>query len=155
MTQTPVLAPVHGRAVALQEVPDSTFAAALVGPGTAIDPPREVIDAIAPVSGTLIKVFPHAYVIVTADGVGVLVHLGLDTVQLNGEGFTLLVTQGEQISAGDPVVIYDVPAVEATGRNPIVPVVVLDKKAEDLTLGDAAVTGGDVSPGDLLLTVNG
>jgi PTS system N-acetylglucosamine-specific IIC component len=75
------------------------------------------------------KLWPHAYVIMTSDNVGVLVHLGLDTVQLKGEGFTLLVEEGAQVEVGQPMVSYDVPAVEATGRNPVIPMVVMDKKA--------------------------
>ena len=120
-----VLAPVAGRAVGLDTVPDPTFAQAIVGPGAAIDPPRVVVDAIAPISGKLVKVFPHAFVIVSPDGRGVLVHLGIDTVQLKGDGFTVRATQGDTVTAGDVVVSYDVPVVVASGRDPIVPVIVL------------------------------
>ena len=84
MSSTPVLAPVQGHALPLSEVPDPVFSQGMVGYGAAIDPPRQVVDAIAPVSGKIIKLLPHAYVIMTAEGVGVLVHLGLDTVGLNG-----------------------------------------------------------------------
>ena len=84
MAATPVLAPVPGRAVRMEEVPDPVFAQLMVGPGAAIDPPRGVVDAVAPVSGTVLKVLPHAFVILTADGLGILVHLGIDTVQLEG-----------------------------------------------------------------------
>ena len=72
----------------MQEVPDPVFSQGMVGYGAAIDPPRGVIDAVAPVSGKILKLLPHAYVIMTPDNVGILVHLGLDTVQLKGEGFT-------------------------------------------------------------------
>ena len=89
-----VLAPVRGRAVPMQQVPDATFAQGIVGHGAAIDPPHEVVDAVAPISGTVLQMLPHAYIIVSADNVGVLVHLGLDTVQLKGEGFTALVAEG-------------------------------------------------------------
>lgn len=150
-----VLAPVAGRAVPLAEVPDVTFAQAIVGPGAAIDPPRGVVDAIAPVAGKLLKVFPHAYVILTSDGVGVLVHLGIDTVELHGEGFTLHIEQGAQVAAGDVIVSYDVPAVEATGRNPIVPVIILERQADALTLAEAVAAGGQLQVGDVLLTVAG
>ena len=85
---TTVIAPVTGRAVALGDVPDPVFAQGMVGYGAAIDPPREVITAVAPVSGRLLKLMPHAFVVLTPDNVGVLVHLGLDTVALDGEGFT-------------------------------------------------------------------
>src|SRR5205809_666385 len=97
MSTTTVLAPVQGRAVPLAEVPDPAFSQAMVGPGAAIDPPRGVVDAVAPVGGKILKLFPHAYIIVTAENVAILVHLGLDTVQLNGEGFDLRVQQGDEV----------------------------------------------------------
>ena len=86
VSQTLVLAPVSGRAVALADVPDPVFSAGMVGYGAAVDPPRGIVDAVAPVSGKLIKLMPHAYIILGADNTGVLVHLGLDTVQLGGQG---------------------------------------------------------------------
>ena len=101
MSRTDVLAPVEGRALTLAEVPDPVFSQGMVGHGAAIDPPRQVVDAVAPVTGKILKLLPHAYVILTPDNVGVLVHLGLDTVQLNGAGFTAHVAQGDSVTAGD------------------------------------------------------
>ena len=112
----------------IAQVPDPTFAQGIVGHGAAIDPPHEVVDAVAPISGTVLQMMPHAYIILSADNVGVLVHLGLDTVELKGEGFTALVAKGDHVEAGQPVIAYDVPAIVAAGRNPIIPVVVMDKK---------------------------
>jgi PTS system N-acetylglucosamine-specific IIC component len=152
-SSTAILAPVRGRAVPLQQVPDPTFAQGIVGHGAAIDPPREIVDAVAPISGTVLQMMPHAYIIVSADGVGVLVHLGLDTVQLAGEGFTALVAKGDRVEAGQPVITYDVPAIVATGRNPIIPVVVMDKKPEDITLDNVVTTGGQATVGQELFTV--
>ena len=153
VTPVLVLAPVPGRAVDLTEVPDPTFAQAIVGPGAAIDPPRGIVDAIAPIGGRLLKVFPHAYVIVSPDGVGVLVHLGIDTVELRGEGFTLRAKQGDQVAAGDVVVTWDTAAIEAGGRNPIVPVIILERTAGDIDLAAAVTAGADLASGDLFLTV--
>jgi PTS system glucose-specific IIA component len=153
MGSTPVLAPVDGRAIALADVPDPVFAQGMVGHGAAIDPPHQILDAVAPVSGTLLRLMPHAYVIMTADGVGILVHLGLDTVSLNGAGFTALVSQGDQVSAGQPVITYDVPAIIAAGLSPVVPVVVMDEReASNITVGDAVSSGAEISPGALLFT---
>ena len=151
---TTVLAPVRGRAVPMQQVPDPTFAQGIVGHGAAIDPPREIVDAVAPISGKVLQMLPHAYIIVSADNVGVLVHLGLDTVQLKGEGFTALVAVGDRVEAGQPVITYDVPAVVAAGRNPIVPVVVMDKKPEDIILADVIAAGGQLASAQELFTVN-
>ncbi|MCV7434881.1 PTS sugar transporter subunit IIA [Mycolicibacterium bacteremicum] len=133
---TNVLAPVAGRAVALGDVPDPVFSQGMVGFGAAIDPPHEIVDAVAPVSGKLLKLMPHAYIVLTPDNVGVLVHLGLDTVALNGEGFTTHLEQGVEVSAGQVVITYDIPSVVAKGLNPIVPVVIMDEREP----GNIAVT---------------
>src|SRR6478609_2813981 len=152
---TPILAPIQGRAVPMAQVPDPTFAQGIVGHGAAIDPPREIVDAVAPISGKVLQMFPHAYIIVSDDNVGVLVHLGLDTVQLNGAGFTQHVAVGDRVVVGQPVITYDVPAVVAAGRNPIVPVVVMEKKPEDIVVADLVAAGGQLSAAQLLLVVNG
>jgi PTS system glucose-specific IIA component len=149
-----VVAPLAGRAVGLDTVPDATFAQAIVGPGAAIVPPHALVDAIAPIDGRLLKVFPHAYVIVAPDGRGVLVHLGIDTVQLKGAGFTVRATQGDTVTAGDVIVSYDVPAIVAGGRDPIVPVIVLDRQGEDITLAAGVIAGLELASGDAFLTVH-
>ncbi len=155
MSKTPVLAPVEGRAVPLQEVPDPVFSQGMVGYGAAIDPPRGVIDAVAPVGGKILKLLPHAYVIMTPDNVGILVHLGLDTVQLKGEGFTTHVAEGDSVTAGQVVITYDVPSVEAAGMNPIVPVVVMDEReSENVTPSDAVTAGAEIASGESLFTAN-
>lgn len=155
MSKTPVLAPVEGRAVPLEDVPDPVFSQGMVGYGAAIDPPRGVIDAVAPVSGKLLKLLPHAYIVMTPDSVGILVHLGLDTVQLNGEGFTTHVNEGDNVTAGQVVITYDVPSVEATGRNPIVPVVVMDERESGNVIpSDAVTAGADVTFSETIFTAN-
>jgi PTS system glucose-specific IIA component len=129
-----VLAPVAGTVLAMAGVPDPVFAGEIVGPGLAIDPSRDgVLTAIAPVAGKILKLHPHAYVIV-ADGVrGALVHLGLDTVQLGGVGFTLHVAEGDSVEVGDVVVSWTPSEVEAGGRSPICPVVALGATTESIT----------------------
>lgn len=155
MSQTPVLAPVAGRAVPLHDVPDPVFAQGMVGYGAAIDPPRGVVEAVAPVSGKLLKLLPHAYIVLTPDNVGILVHLGIDTVKLNGEGFTAHVSQGDDVTAGQLVITYDVPSVEAKGLNPIVPVVVMDEREAGNVIASEAVTeGAQIPSGAILFTAN-
>ena len=144
---TKVLAPVSGQAVGLAGVPDPVFAQAMVGPGTAIDPIRTLGDAIAPVSGTIVKLHPHAFVILDGERHGVLVHLGVDTVQLKGEGFELLAAQGDQVSAGTPVVRWNPGEIEAGGRSPVCAVVALDASSDALS---DVVESGDVRSGDEL-----
>jgi sugar PTS system EIIA component len=144
-----VLAPVPGRALPLAEVPDPVFAGEMVGPGTAIDPPRGPVEALAPVDGRILKLHPHAYVVVAEAGRAVLVHLGIDTVQLHGEGFSLLAAEGDQVAAGAPVVRWDAGAVEAAGRSPVCPVVALEAASDALA---DVVTGGQVDAGAVLFT---
>jgi sugar PTS system EIIA component len=155
VSSTEVLAPVGGRAVLLGDVPDPVFSAGMVGYGAAIDPPREVVDAVAPVSGKLLKLMPHAYIVLTPHGVGVLVHLGLDTVALKGEGFTAHVSQGDDVTAGQVVITYDVPAIEAKGLNPIVPVVVMDERESGNVIpSEAAFEGANIASGASLFVAN-
>jgi sugar PTS system EIIA component len=129
-----VLAPVAGTVLAMAEVPDPVFAGEIVGPGLAIDPSRDgVVKAIAPVAGKILKLHPHAYVILAEGSRGALVHLGLDTVQLGGLGFTLHVAEGDTVAAGDVVLSWTPADVEAGGRSPICPVVALEGKPEAVT----------------------
>lgn len=143
---TTVLAPVAGVVIGLAAVSDLVFSRAMVGPGTAIDPDRRPGAAVAPISGTMVKLHPHAYIVMGDDGRGVLVHLGIDTVQLKGAGFALLAAEGDRVFAGQPVVAWDPAAVEAGGRSPVCPVVALD--ADPAAVGE--VTGGRVRAGDPL-----
>jgi len=144
-----ILSPVSGKTTAMTEVPDPVFAQAMVGPGLAVIPSGGRQDAVAPVDGTVVTLHPHAFVVATEDGRGVLVHLGIDTVKQKGEGFGLHVVKGETVRAGQPVVEWDPEAVKAAGYSPIVPVVALDAKAEVLS---GLLTGGDVEAGDAIFT---
>ncbi|MCU1676440.1 MAG: system, glucose subfamily, subunit [Frankiales bacterium] len=146
-----VIAPVNGTVIGLTAVPDAVFAEAMVGPGTAIDPDRVPGDAVSPIAGRLVKLHPHAFVVVDdTSGAerGVLVHLGIDTVQLEGAGFELLAAEGDVVTAGQPVVRWNPADVEAGGRSPVVPVVALG--AEASALADV-VSSGPVKAGDPLL----
>ena len=105
-----VLAPLPGRVVPLQDLSDPVFSGAILGPGVAVDPPRERVDAVAPFDGRLVKLQPQAFVVVAVlpeGGAGVLVHLGIDTVKLRGEGFTLYVDEGAEVTAGQKIVGWD------------------------------------------------
>lgn len=123
MAQIKVLAPLDGTVVDLESVPDEVFAQKMVGDGVAIDPAGRV--AVAPVSGTLIKLFPggHAFGIATSSGVELIVHLGLDTIELHGEGFENLAVEGQQIQAGAPIVRFDRTVIERLGKVMLSPVV--------------------------------
>lgn len=149
---TLVQAPLAGEVVAVEEVPDPVFSGKFVGPGLAIDPAREpgqVVAVAAPFSGTVAKVHPHAFVLTDERGRGLLVHLGLDTVKLAGDGFTVHVAEGDSVSAGDPVVSWSPASIEAGGLNPIVPMIALEADEADLEL---AAPGTSVTAGDTVLT---
>ncbi|MET9832524.1 PTS glucose transporter subunit IIA [Streptomyces sp. NPDC006385] len=144
---TTVTSPLAGRVVGLASVPDPVFSGAMVGPGTAIDPVREPSEAVSPVDGVIVSLHPHAFVVVDEQGHGVLTHLGIDTVQLNGEGFELLVNKGDTVTRGQGIVRWDPTAVEAAGKSPVCPIVALEATAEALSdLRD----NGDVKAGDSL-----
>lgn len=146
---TTVSSPLAGVAIGLAAVPDPVFSGAMVGPGTAIDPERTPADAVSPVDGVVVSLHPHAFVVVDDEGHGVLTHLGIDTVQLNGEGFELLVAKGDTVTRGQAVIRWDPAAVEAAGKSPICPVVALEATVEAL---DGVVEGGSLAAGDVLFT---
>ncbi|MDI3406516.1 PTS sugar transporter subunit IIA [Streptomyces cavernicola] len=146
---TTVTSPLAGRAIGLSAVPDPVFSGAMVGPGTAIDPAREPSEAVAPVAGIVVSLHPHAFVVVDEEGHGVLTHLGIDTVQLNGEGFELLVNKGDTVQRGQAIVRWNPAGVEAAGKSPVCPIVALEATAESLS---NVVEDGDVKDGDELFS---
>ena len=91
----------------------------------------------------------------TPENVGVLVHLGLDTVQLKGDGFTTHLSQGDDVAAGQVVITYDVASVVAKGLNPIVPVVVMDEReAGNIVPSEAVLEGAQILSGTDLFIAN-
>lgn len=121
-----VWSPVAGRSLAVSDLPDPVFSKGLVGPGRAIRPFSGKQCALAPVSGTLVKLHPHAFVILTDGGHGVLVHLGVDTVRMQGAGFELHAGENDEVTAGDEIVTWNPADVEKAGYSPLCAVVVLD-----------------------------
>ncbi|PJE99334.1 phosphoenolpyruvate--carbohydrate phosphotransferase [Streptomyces carminius] len=146
---TTVTSPLAGRAIGLAAVPDPVFSDVMVGPGTAVDPVREPSVVVAPVDGIIVSLHPHAFVVVDDEGHGVLTHLGIDTVQLNGQGFELLAAKGDTVRRGDPVVRWDPSEVEASGKSPVCPVVALEATPD--ALADVAEEA-DVPAGGTLFT---
>ena len=147
-----ICSPVTGVVVALDDVPDPVFSGRIVGPGVAVIPDRaggDDVSALAPISGTVSKIHPHAYVITTDEGRSVLVHLGLDTVSLGGRGFTLIAGEGETVHAGQAVITWSPAQIEADGLNPIVPVIALEGQESILT---PVSSGQLVEAGDSLMT---
>jgi sugar PTS system EIIA component len=141
---TKVLAPCSGRLVPMADVPDPVFAAEMVGPGVGIDPDPGEATVVSPIAGTVVKLHPHAFVVLGADGVGVLVHLGINTVRLEGRGFEVLAEEGSVVEQGAPMVRWNPSTITGPDMSPIVLVVALDRPAGSVPApeeGSAAVAG--------------
>jgi PTS system glucose-specific IIA component len=123
MAYISILAPLDGTVLTLEHVPDEVFAHKMVGDGLAIDPSGQV--ALAPLSGHLVRLFRggHAFGIAAQGGVELLVHLGLDTVELDGTGFEKLAIEGQMVQAGTPIVRFDRAIITAAGKPILSPVV--------------------------------
>ena len=144
-----IRAPLSGTAVPITDVPDPVFGEKVMGDGLAIRPSDGRI--CSPVDGTVTSVAAskHAYALQTAEGVDVLVHFGLDTVSLNGEGFTPAVQEGDQVKAGDLLCQVDLEVIRSAGLETITPVTFPDAPE------DAVLTFhcGEVRTGDPIATV--
>lgn len=121
-----VLAPVSGILLSIEKVPDKVFSTKMMGDGFAIQPDSNKI--VAPVSGTIISLPEslHAFGMETPDGKQVLVHIGLETVRLNGKGFHALKKEGAKVNAGDAVLTYDTLFMEKEQMNMITIVVFIE-----------------------------
>ena len=119
-----ILAVAHGRAVPLSDVPDEAFASGMLGVGVAIIPSAGTI--CAPVDGRIETVAEsrHAYTILSDDGLDILVHIGIDTVGLGGEGFLPMVNAGDRVHAGDVIARVDLELLRRRGLPTHIPVLV-------------------------------
>ena len=124
-----LLAVANGRAIELAEVPDDAFASGMLGVGFAIVPTDGTI--YAPASGVLesISETRHAYTIQTDDGLDLLVHIGIDTVELKGEGFLAMVAQGERVRAGDVIARVDLNLLRGRNFSTEIPVLISNSDA--------------------------
>lgn len=119
-----IVSPVKGRLISIKDVPDITFSEEMVGKGVAVIP--EENELYSPVSGTVTTVFPtsHAIGLTTKDGIDILLHIGLDTVNLQGEGFEVKVKEGDEVKAGDLLVVVDFEKVKQAGYKLETPVII-------------------------------
>lgn len=141
-----LLAPFAGAVVGVDQVPDPVFSQKMLGDGFAVVPAADAgtVDVVAPCAGRLAKVFNtgHAFALVSDQGLEVLVHIGLETVEMKGEGFEALAATGDHVDAGQPVIRADVAAIRADGRDPITPVVCTKAKQ----VAKLVVSDGDAGP---------
>ncbi|MDP8978140.1 MAG: glucose PTS transporter subunit IIA [Actinomycetota bacterium] len=140
---TIVASPFTGDVVALDDVADEVFASRTVGDGVAISPTGARV--VAPIAGTVAKAFRggHGWAIETDDGLQVLVHVGLDTVRLEGDGFTPRAGEGDEVVVGDPLVGVDWDRLRELGVDTVSPVVVLSGHAVTVVAGPGGVHAGD------------
>ncbi|CAM3711497.1 PTS sugar transporter subunit IIA [Alkalicoccus chagannorensis] len=119
-----IYSPADGDAVALSEVPDPTFAEKMMGDGLAIKPENGTI--VAPAYGEIAQLFPtkHAVGIKTVNGVELLIHIGIETVNMQGEGFEAHVEQGDKVKPGDKLITFDPDLVNEKAESTITPVII-------------------------------
>lgn len=117
-TQNELYAMVDGKETPLEQVNDEAFSQKMMGDGVAVEPSGNSV--YAPCDGVLSVVFPtgHAFGIQRKDGVEILVHIGLDTVSLKGEGFTIVKRQGDKVKRGEKIIEMDLPFIKENGLDP-------------------------------------
>lgn len=123
------VAPVDGEVIDLSKVPDQVFSEKMAGDGVAINPTGNTV--CAPADGELSLVFKtkHAFAMTLENGVELLVHIGIDTVELNGEGFEQLVEAGTKVKAGEPIIKFDAEFIKSKGKPLTTPVLITNHEA--------------------------
>jgi len=114
-----LVSPANGNVVLLKDIPDKTFSDELLGKGIAVDPEDGIV--VSPVDGTVVHLFEtkHAIAIKTSDGMEILIHIGIDTVKMNGEGFKSFINSGDIIKKGQKLIEFDLDLVKAKAKSPI------------------------------------
>ncbi|OKO96766.1 PTS system, glucose-specific IIA component [Geobacillus proteiniphilus] len=146
-----ITAPLDGTIMRLEDVPDPVFAQKMMGDGLAIDPADG--DVVAPVDGEIVQLFPtkHAIGLRSEAGVELLIHVGIDTVSMNGEGFAY-VKAGDRVKRGDRLLSIDLPLVREKAKSAVTPIIItngdalenLKKKAEGAAAkGDTALISSE------------
>ncbi len=144
-----IISPADGDVVELSAVPDEVFAQKMAGDGMAILPRSNTF--VAPVAGMITKIFStnHAFSIKTKSGLEVMVHIGLDTVALNGEGFKRLAQEGEKVSVGKPIILADLEFIASQGKEIVTPIVLNHEKELSITSNKVST----IREGDNLMEV--
>ena len=142
-------APVSGKILPIEDVPDVVFSERIAGDGIAIKPEGDKL--VAPFDGTIVRVFEtnHAFAIRSEKNIEVLVHFGIDTVDLRGKGFKRLAESGQKVHKGDPIIGFNLKELESSAHSTVTPVVIsnmgeleidrLNKADGDAVAGETAV----------------
>lgn len=119
-----ITSPINGRVLDITEVPDPVFSQKMMGEGIAIEPAEGQV--VSPVDGEIVQVFPtkHAVGIKTKSGLEILIHIGLETVTLNGEGFESFVQAGDKVVRGDKLIAFDLNIIKAKAASTITPMII-------------------------------
>ncbi len=143
-----VLSPLSGKAVSLADTGDDAFAAEILGKGAAIEPSEGLV--YAPFDATVSALMGHAIGLTGKNGAELIIHIGIDTVKLNGKHYTPHCVQGQEVKAGDLLMEFDIRAIEAEGFRTITPVIVSNTPNYTDVL---PLTGRDIKAGEALLTI--
>ncbi|TCZ73420.1 PTS glucose transporter subunit IIA [Paenibacillus albiflavus] len=139
-----LVAPLSGTAVSLEEVPDPAFSQGLIGDGIAIKPNKGVL--VSPCDGEVAHLIDtyHSVIIAHKSGLEVLMHIGVNTVSLKGEGFNPLVKMGDAVKQGQPLIEFDIAAIEAKGFPVITPIIMANAEVvSKLTKKSGSMTAGE------------
>lgn len=142
-----LLAPISGELVKIEDVPDVVFSEKIVGDGIAVRPTGNEI--VAPAKGVISKIFEHnhAFSMITEDGVELFVHFGIDTIELNGEGFERLAQENQKVEAGTPIIAIDLPSLQEKAKSVLTPLVIanmdeishLEKMSGEVVAGETVI----------------
>lgn len=126
-----LMAPIIGNAIELSRVPDEVFASKMLGEGIAFEPSEGTL--YAPVDGEIIQVFPtgHALGLKTRDGLEILLHIGVDTVSMNGQGFESFVKAGDNVKAGQRLIKFDMDLIGSLAKSTVTPMLVTNMEIVD------------------------
>jgi PTS system, glucose subfamily, IIA component len=141
------MAPIDGTLIKIEDVSDEVFSTKVMGDGFAVKPNSDTV--VSPIAGEITNIFPtkHAISITSNNGLEILLHLGIDTVELNGEPFDVLVQQGQKVSAGDELVKMDRNMIKEKGKDDMVILVVPNNN--DISF-DPDISSRDVNTGELV-----
>lgn len=145
-----ICSPLIGDAVSLEKVPDPVFSQKMMGDGMAIIPKEGKL--VSPVDGNVVSIFPtkHAIGLKTVEGLEILIHIGLETVELEGKGYEILVEEGQEVKIGDSLANFDIMFIKNQGKEIITPIIITNSSEK---LNEIAENGhGEIAKGDLLFT---
>lgn len=135
-----IYAPLTGEYINIENIPDPVFAQKMMGEGFGINPTEG--EVVSPIEGKVDNVFPtkHAIGLKADNGLEILVHIGLDTVQLDGQGFEILVSSGDTVQVGDPLLKFDLEYIRNNAKDVISPIIITNSdQTESIHVNDVKV----------------